>query len=375
MLSSMLGQEAGQPDYSQFTYDPAARQAAQSYLGQYGLSPIAPKDVNPNAILPNTGFFGRHPKVAGMLEGGLFGAAATRGADTWGEGISNVAGGLIEGRMARQGMINKQFERPFQAANMMEGIIDRQQHRDLQAADIEHLRAENQKLGRPDHDFRSFGVSQMDPYIATTDNTTGQTNLTPNPMFSPKASKMAELDPAKRFFDAKQTEYMDTHQGTMPGSNEIGAWQKEWRDKSQMPERPQREQQALMVDKTTHKTVELRPGMDTTNLVPLGQASSVGGMTPQQKEAIKPLDDQLKQTNSKAFDQQVRLSLLGDPQWVAAHQKTLLKDIKSEVDSRRKTQLDQINQQRQQIMNPNPMGGAAGGAVGTYDPATGTVHY
>lgn len=145
MMAQMLGQQSQQPDYSAFTYDPQARAAAQSYLGQYGLSPVSPQNVKPNAVLPNSGFFGAHPRLSGMLEGGLFGAAATRDSATWGEGISNVAGGLLEGRMAKEGMVNRQFARPFQAAGMLEHLEDLKQTRDLHAADIERFRSEEQR--------------------------------------------------------------------------------------------------------------------------------------------------------------------------------------------------------------------------------------
>jgi hypothetical protein len=187
MLASMMNGDMNTPDYSQYTYDPAARQAASQYLGQYGLSPVAPENVQHNAVLPNTGFFGDHPRLSAALEGGLFGAAAGRGSDTIGEGISNVAGSLLEARSVRQGMLNRQFEKPFQSANMLEQMQDRSQKRELQEADIQHLRAENQKLNRPDHDFRAFGVSRNDPDIATVDATTGAVKTVPNPNYDPKA--------------------------------------------------------------------------------------------------------------------------------------------------------------------------------------------
>jgi hypothetical protein len=79
-----------------------------------------------------------------MLEGGVFEAAATRGSDTIGEGISNVAGGILEGQLARKGMIARQFAQPFQDAMTLERLEDLKQTRELHAADIEHLRAENE---------------------------------------------------------------------------------------------------------------------------------------------------------------------------------------------------------------------------------------
>lgn len=137
-----MGQGMGEPDYSQFTFDPEARAAANQQLGQYGLHTLAPEDVNPNALLPNSGFFGRHPGIARGIEGGIFGAAATRGSDTWGEGISNVMQGLIGGRQMRQSMINRQFAAPFEQAHMLEGLEDMSQKRDLNSAMIDWHQAQ-----------------------------------------------------------------------------------------------------------------------------------------------------------------------------------------------------------------------------------------
>src|SRR5580704_10748051 len=62
-------------DLSQFTYDPSAHAAATSA----GINPLSPSQVNPNAFLPNTGFFGAHHRIAGAIEGGLLGAAGAQG--------------------------------------------------------------------------------------------------------------------------------------------------------------------------------------------------------------------------------------------------------------------------------------------------------
>lgn len=234
MLSGLMGAE-NQPDYSQFTYDPQAHAAASQYLQQFGLSPLAPEQVQRNAVLPNSGFFGAHPKLSGMIEGGLFGAAATRGSDTWGEGISNVAEGLIGGPRMRQGILNQQFAKPFQAASMMEGMQDRTQKRELQEAEIQHLRAENQKLGRPDHDFRAFGVSRNDPEIATIDNTTGQVTYTTNPHYDPTLPRSGTT-PEDQFYDQKRVEFKTA--GTPVTSKDILDWQGEWKKKSAAPEHP-----------------------------------------------------------------------------------------------------------------------------------------
>lgn len=106
--------------YSQFTYDPDANAAATSALAPYGLKPLSPDQVNPFAVLPNSGFFGSHPRLGQALEGGLFGAASTQGSNTVGEGISNVIGGVLRGQQERQHIVNNQFAAPFNQAVLFE---------------------------------------------------------------------------------------------------------------------------------------------------------------------------------------------------------------------------------------------------------------
>lgn len=125
-----------QPDYSAFTYDPAMRAQAQAA----GINPVAPEAVQHNAFLPNSGFFGNHPRLSGAIEGALFGAAATRGSDTIGEGISNVASGVLEAHAARQNILNRQFSRPFEANSMLEHLQGIKELREVHEADIQHKR-------------------------------------------------------------------------------------------------------------------------------------------------------------------------------------------------------------------------------------------
>lgn len=181
MLASMAGM-SNEPDYSQFTYDPVMRQRAIAA----GVSPLEANQVKQNAILPNTGFFGNHPRLSGALEGGIFGALASHGGMTPGDSIQGALEGMVGGQQMRQGMLRQQFARPFEAASMLEGLQDRTQKRDLQEAEIQHYRAENQKLGRPDHDMRAIGnAGPQDKFIPVYDNTTGQFQNQPNPNYDP----------------------------------------------------------------------------------------------------------------------------------------------------------------------------------------------
>src|SRR6185312_4507957 len=53
-FAHMMG-GAPEQNYSQYTFDPAARQAATSALQPYGLSPLSPQQASPYAFLPNSG--------------------------------------------------------------------------------------------------------------------------------------------------------------------------------------------------------------------------------------------------------------------------------------------------------------------------------
>ncbi|HXC62449.1 MAG TPA: hypothetical protein VNV63_07225, partial [Nitrospiria bacterium] len=354
MLSSMLSGEAQQPDYSSFTYDPAARQAAQQYLGQFGLSPVAPQNVQHNAFLPNTGFFGNHPRLSGMLEGGLFGAAATRGSDTWGEGISNVAGGMLEAKMARQGMINQQFAKPFQAAHMLEGMRDMTQKRELQSMEIEHMRVENQKLGRPDHDMRSIPMTRNDVGVYNYDNTDGKGQFVKNPDYDPKGNPIPH-DPWDDYKNAHPEQSVD---------EQLKGYHK-------LIQAPEREAPVHVPFFSSDGTLrDLRPGQK----MPAGSVKVADWekLNPQQKERITQIHNQLKVLNSPQTLKQRSMQRMFDPAWQQAHPnakpgeagKSVAADIQSEINA--------LNKEAQDISGSaggNPMGGGQGTA--TYNQATG----
>jgi len=137
-----------QPDYSQFTFNQDAHNMAGKMLEPYGLHPLEPSQVNPFALFPNRGFFGRHPGITNALEGGIFGAASAQGADTWGEGISNIARSMIEGPQMRHQMLERQFAQPFEAAAAMEKLHGLGLENQLHEAQIQEARARAEKLGQ-----------------------------------------------------------------------------------------------------------------------------------------------------------------------------------------------------------------------------------
>lgn len=149
MFAGMAGM-ANEPDYSSFTYNPQARTAATQALAPYGQRPLEANEVKNNVILPNKGFFGSHPHLSAALESGMLGAAAAHGGMTAGDTIQGALTGIIGGQRMKEGMWRQQFARPFEAAGMMEGLRDAQQKRELQEADIQHLRTMNEHLKNGD---------------------------------------------------------------------------------------------------------------------------------------------------------------------------------------------------------------------------------
>lgn len=193
-LAAGAGQE---PDYSAFTFDPRAHAMASQALAPYGLSPLSPEQVNPNAVLPNSGFFGNHPMLARGLEGAMFGAANTRGGETAGESISNIFQGMIGGMQERQGLVNRQFARPFEQAFALDKLRGLGLENQLHEAQIQHMRAETERLNNPMPTM--VGVSDNDSGIISKywDMGAGQwkTKVEPNPFFDPqKAQRNANLE-------------------------------------------------------------------------------------------------------------------------------------------------------------------------------------
>jgi hypothetical protein len=118
--------------------NPEFREKANSLLSPYGLR--LPEYQGPNVILPNSGFFGNHPKISAALEGAMFGAAYTQPSETVGEGISNVIrGAFFEGPAAKRQMEASRYMAPFNAAKQMEQLSDMQGQRQLRDAQIQNM--------------------------------------------------------------------------------------------------------------------------------------------------------------------------------------------------------------------------------------------
>jgi hypothetical protein len=114
--------------------------AVQQLLGQYGITPEqlqqTVKNASPDMFVTDPTAHQNHPVLSGLLERGLEGAAFTQGSHTWGEGISNVAQGMLEANGARANKYNNQLMMPFAQASQvaqLKGTNLQQQYEEAQA--------------------------------------------------------------------------------------------------------------------------------------------------------------------------------------------------------------------------------------------------
>lgn len=121
-----LGPNAGMNLPGVMSPDVLMHPAVQQLLGQYGLTPESLHDTvanaSPNMFITNQSAYDKHPVLAGMLERGLEGAAFTHGSNTIGEGISNVAQGVLNAQAARADKYNNQLMMPFAQAKEVQDL-------------------------------------------------------------------------------------------------------------------------------------------------------------------------------------------------------------------------------------------------------------
>jgi hypothetical protein len=95
---------------------PQTFQDVSALLAPLGMNLPEPKE---NFLLPEAGtdnFFGRHPMLSRGIENAMLAAASIRPSETLGEGISNVAQGLLSIPSLRAQHINNQLMAPMQQA-------------------------------------------------------------------------------------------------------------------------------------------------------------------------------------------------------------------------------------------------------------------
>lgn len=327
MLAGMLGGDGG-TDYSQFTTDPVAHQAASDALAPYGLAPLEASQVQRNSILPNTGFFGNHPRLSGALEGGIYGALAAHGGNTVGESIQGALEGLVGGRQLQQAAYNRQFAKPFEAANAMEHLEDLQQKRDLQDAEIQHYRAMNQKLGRPDHDFHAVPMTKSDQGYMSYDTTTGKSEYVKNPDYDPA---LVTRQTRANEWSGYGTDRTAIAQELYPNKGPHELTQSEMANVNSEFER-------RMVTRTQDRS---KAGGEGRKEVP-------GALTDTQKENISTIRSQMNKLDSKETTSLLRQEVLLDPKFAGKS----LSEINKEVENRREGKRQTFQNQIDKITNP-----------------------
>lgn len=332
MLNAMMGM-GNQPDYSAFTYDPSMRAEAQAA----GINPLAPEQVRQNAILPNSGFFGNHPHLSAMLEGGLFAGAATRGGNTPGESAANVLGGIMEGSLARKGLLNRQFAQPFQNASMLENLQDRK----AQIAE----RNDTAALRHTDMEYKAEQLRQLKAGAGYTKQemakpyAVGNDVYGPNPQFNPNAkgtapyadgiheaaspwSVIGQVDKSSQKPDWAGTsgntrEYL----GILGVKDPDQATPRDWSNARRMQNQ----------DKIDDKVRPTQP--DSLNA--------------KQKELMKPIDAQMGKLDTKETTSELRQQVFLDPKWSG---KTI-DAIDAEVENRRELKRKTLSDQKDKIMS------------------------
>jgi hypothetical protein len=101
-------------------------------LQHFGVHPQ--QEIDPHLFIHNAQAWANHPVMSGVLEGLLSGAANTKGSDTLGEGISNVAQGLAATHDQQIQHINAQLQMPYQQAMTVASLQDQAGKQSLQEA-------------------------------------------------------------------------------------------------------------------------------------------------------------------------------------------------------------------------------------------------
>lgn len=101
-------------------------------LNHFGVHPQ--QQIDPGLFVHNADAWANHPVMSGVLDGLLGGLANTRGSDTLGEGLSNVAQGLEATHDQRLAHVNAQLMMPYQQAMTVASLQDQAGKQSLQEA-------------------------------------------------------------------------------------------------------------------------------------------------------------------------------------------------------------------------------------------------
>lgn len=101
-------------------------------LQHFGVHPQ--QEIDPGLFIHNAHAWAAHPVMSGVLDGLLGGLANTKGSDTVGEGLSNVAQGLAATHDQQVQHVNAQLQMPYQQAMTVASLQDAKQKQELQAS-------------------------------------------------------------------------------------------------------------------------------------------------------------------------------------------------------------------------------------------------
>lgn len=101
-------------------------------LQHFGVHPQ--QEIDPGLFVHNADAWRNHPVMSGVLDGLLGGLANTKGSDTVGEGLSNVAQGLAATNDQKIAHTNAQLMMPYQQAMTVASLQDQAGKQSLQEA-------------------------------------------------------------------------------------------------------------------------------------------------------------------------------------------------------------------------------------------------
>lgn len=105
-------------------------------LQHFGVHPQ--QEIDPGLFIHNAHAWAAHPVMSGVLDGLLGGLANTKGSDTVGEGLSNVAQGLEATHDQKVAHVNAQLQMPYQQAMTVASLQDQVGKQSLQEAQMRH---------------------------------------------------------------------------------------------------------------------------------------------------------------------------------------------------------------------------------------------
>lgn len=108
-------------------------------LQHFGVHPQ--QQIDPGLFIHNANAWANHPVMSGVLDGLMSGLANTKGSDTLGQGLSNVAQGLEETHDQKIQHINAQLMMPYQQAMTVASLQDQASKQSQEEAQQQYNRS------------------------------------------------------------------------------------------------------------------------------------------------------------------------------------------------------------------------------------------